>query len=121
MAGHIRRRSGKWQARMPDPSRGGTAKLERTFRTKLEAERWLVSQQAAVHRGDWVDPRSGDRPFFELVEVWRATLVDVGPVTLAGYESILRNHVLPKWGSRKVGSITHHAIQWWVNDLSSQG
>ena len=47
MSGHIRKRKRKdgtvvCQARHTDPVRGGTHKIERTFRTKQEAEDWLV-------------------------------------------------------------------------------
>ena len=53
-----------WQARMADPLRpGGTAKLERSFRTKRDAQDWLATQRASVLRGSYVDARQGDRPF----------------------------------------------------------
>jgi hypothetical protein len=48
MAGHITKRkstTGKpWRARYPDPTRGGTAQIERKFATKREAERWMNEQ-----------------------------------------------------------------------------
>ena len=43
--------SGSWQARIPDPLRGGAHKIERTFRTKQEADEWIVSQRAGQQQG----------------------------------------------------------------------
>ena len=58
MAGHVRRRGSGWQARYPDPSgRTNTAKVEKTFRTKREAEDWLVAQQASIQSGTHIAPR----------------------------------------------------------------
>jgi hypothetical protein len=53
---------GSWQARLPDPVRGGTHKIERTFRTKQEADEWVVSQRAGQQQGTWVDPRRPSYP-----------------------------------------------------------
>ncbi len=121
MAGHVRRRGKGWQARMPNPALGGAAKVERTFRTRREAEEWLTAQGAAVLRGEYIDPRLADRPWREVAEAWQATWVDLKPTTRGGYESILRHHLLPAWGGRKVGGITHEAVQKWVAGLSAAG
>jgi len=121
VAGHVRRRGQGWQARYPDPARGGTAKVERAFRTRREAEDWLTSQGAAILRGEHHDPRKADRPWREVAEAWQATWVDLEPKTRGGYESILRHHLLPHWGGRKVGGITHEAVQKWVSGLSAAG
>lgn len=63
MQGHIRKRgkrkdgTWRWQARYSDHVRGGTAKVERTFRSKQEAEAWLISEAASRQQGTWVNPR----------------------------------------------------------------
>jgi hypothetical protein len=57
MAGHItqpgRRQDGStiWRARHPDPAKGGTAQIEKNFRTRKDAEDWLATQQAQVLTG----------------------------------------------------------------------
>ena len=87
MHGHVRKRhkphcatrsgarrcncDGSWQARMR-PARRNTAKIERTFRTKQEAEDWLVAQRSSILQGTFVaDPRAAERPFAEVVAAWR--------------------------------------------------
>lgn len=123
MAGHIaKRRRGdtiKWRARYPDPTRGGTAQIERTFRTRREAERWLTHQQSAVHQGTHIDPATGGQRLGVVVDAWRATWLDLEPKTKAGYESILNRHVLPRWRDARVGAVDAPAIQTWINELAA--
>lgn len=121
MAGHVRRRGDKWQARYPDPYHGGTRKFEKTFRTKREADEWLTKQQSSVLDGSHIDPRRLDTPFRELVETWKATWIDLSPTTMSGYQSTLDTHLLPAFGDRKVGTITHEVIQRYVSDLVKRG
>lgn len=123
MAGHItkRKKNGaiKWRARYPDPSYGGRKEIERVFPRKIEAERWLRSQQVAVDRGTHIDPKDTERRFIHVVEAWRGTWIDLEPKTKAGYESILNKHVLPRWKDARIGAVSADAIQVWINDLAS--
>ena len=125
MAGHITRRkvqSGKpWRARYPDPTRGGTAQIERKFATKREAERWLNEQRVAVQRGTHIDPKDTERRFIHVVDAWRSTWLELEPKTKAGYESILNKHVLPRWRDARVGAVSADAIQKWINELAASG
>lgn len=41
--------------------------------------------------------------------------------TIEGYESGMRRHVLPRWGSCEVGSVTHAELQAWVDSKPSAG
>jgi len=114
MAGHIRKRKRRradgttytrWLARVPNPSRGGarSAKVQRNFATKREAERWLTSQQSKMNRGEWVDPALGALTFKAVAEQWEATwLLDgLAPKTRVGYASILKRHLLPSLARRR--------------------
>src|SRR4051812_7238179 len=89
MAGHIRKRhrptcvhridkarrcscDGPWQARYPDPNAPRTTrKVERSFRTKREAEDFLATQRNSVLVGTHVDPRQSDRPFADVLAAWK--------------------------------------------------
>jgi hypothetical protein len=48
LPGHVRSRGGRWQARFPDAARGRTAKIERTFQTRAEAEVWLHAMRSGL-------------------------------------------------------------------------
>jgi integrase len=91
--------------------------IERQFATRREAERWLTQQRAAVQRGAHVNPTDSERRFRHLVEAWRATWIDLEPKTRAGYEAILRRHLLPRFADVKIGAITPEAIQTFVNGV----
>lgn len=41
--------------------------------------------------------------------------------TIEGYESALRCHVLPAWGTREVESVTYEEIQSWVDGFARPG
>jgi integrase len=124
MRGHIRklgkRKDGTWRwvAFMPDPSKGGTAKIQRTFRRKEEAEDWLVSEGASKRQGTWVDPRQAERPFRDVIAAWRESWLDIEPKTRSGYETIIRCHLLPEFGNTPVSRVTTEAVQAYVNRLA---
>ena len=123
MAGHLAKRKRgdtiRWRARYPDPTRGDTAQIERTFRTRREAERWLTAQQSAIHQGTHIDPATGGQHLGVVVDAWRSTWIDLEPKTKAGYESILNRHVLPRWRDARVGAVDAPAIQTWINELAT--
>jgi integrase len=126
MAGHLRKRNYgngrvRWRARYPDPTRGGTSQIERTFDTKREAERWLTEQKASVNRGLHINPADSDRRLCDVVAEWRGTWGHLQPRTKAGYEGILNKHVLPRWGNARVGAISAAVVQDWVNELAASG
>lgn len=120
MAGHVRRRGQNWQARYPDPARGGTHKIERVFRTKREAEDWLVQQQAAVLGGTHISPRQADRPFGDVLDAWQESWDGrLSPTTLRRYESIIAKYLRPEFGARKIGALTHEVVQRYINRLAA--
>lgn len=127
MPGHIRNRgkrkdgSIRWQARYTDPMRGGTHKIERTFRSKRAAEDWLTKQQAGVLLGAHVDPRQSDRPFRDVVTAWQESWAGrLSPTTEQRYTSIIDNYLLPEFGHVPIGRITHEVVQRYVNRLVAE-
>ena len=128
MAGHVRRRGKGWQARYPDPLRGGARKIERSFATKREAQDWLASQRSSILSGTHVDPRGADRRLSAVADEWRATWTGLEPKTRAGYEAILACHVLrdpasresevPTFYGARLGHVTPERVQTFVNALA---
>jgi integrase len=140
MEGHVRKRhrpncakrvdpkrrcncDGSWQARYPDPARPGTThKIERTFRTRRAAEDWLVSQRASVRDGTHIAPRSGERPFSEVVAAWRGSWgMRLSPTTRRRYEGILNWYLLPEFGRTPVAQLTPDVVQRYVDRLAASG
>lgn len=125
--GHVRQRTkDSWQAAYPDPVRGGTNKIYKTFSRKQggykAAKRWLIEQEATVHDGTHIDPRKTDRPFHELAAMWKETWAGrIEPNTMYGYEYALSKYVLPEFGRQRIGAITHESVQRYVNRLTAEG
>ncbi len=116
---HIRKKgTGRWQVRYRDPS--GTERA-RTFRRKTDAERFLVTVETDKLRGTWTDPRLGKITVSEWMPTWQASRVHLRPSTRAGAESMLKNHVLPYFGTRQLGSVTPTDMQGFVAHLEEKG
>ncbi|MEV4263518.1 site-specific integrase [Kribbella sp. NPDC049584] len=70
-------------------------------------------------RGDYVDPKAGQVRFGVVAQIWLKSR-SVDPTTLIRYETALRLHVLPHFGSRPVKSIKPSEIATWLTDLEAQ-
>ncbi|MDP9021424.1 MAG: N-terminal phage integrase SAM-like domain-containing protein [Actinomycetota bacterium] len=69
--------------------------------------------------GRYVDPSAGRITFREYAERWRASQPH-RPSTEALYERLLRLHVYPTLGDRRLSSLKRSDIQGWVSKLSEQ-
>ena len=115
MASIARRPDGTYRPRFRDESGKEHA---RHFKRKVDAQRWLDEQTAAMVTGAYVDPRSGRMTFAEYAEQWRTTQV-VRPTTGLAYERVLRRNVYPRLGARPLASIRPSDIQGLVAWLST--
>jgi integrase len=114
-----RRVTSRGEARYEVRFRGADGKeRSRTFRVKKEAERYERSQQSALDRGIWVDPRSGRTRLREWANEWQRTVVHLRPKTRRIYDGNLRNHILPVLGDRELAKLTPSILQAWLSDLS---
>ncbi|OZG51224.1 integrase [Pseudoscardovia radai] len=88
------------------------------FRRILDAERFRDAQKTDARRGVWVDPvKSRAR-----IDDYGARVVEIAagtgkPSHARDIESAWRVHVAPKWGSMRLGDVTHTQVQAWVNSL----
>jgi integrase len=106
----------RWQARYRDPDGEERSK---TFRRKLDARRWLDEKSADMLTGRYVDPSAGRVTFREYAELWRASQPH-RPSTEVLYERLLRLHVYPTIGDRRLSSVRRSDVQGWVASLSDQ-
>jgi len=64
--GNVRRRdSGRYEARYRAPD-GRLLSAPQTFARKSDAARWLMLNEAEIHRGDWIDPDHAGVTFRQL-------------------------------------------------------
>jgi integrase len=94
---------------------------EKSFPTKKAAKGWISEQDTDANRGVWTDPHKGRETIEAIAANWQeANRHQTGPKTREGYASILRQHIVPEFGSRRVAGLDAADLQKWVNDLSDR-
>ncbi|MBA2560712.1 MAG: site-specific integrase, partial [Propionibacteriales bacterium] len=108
--------SGKvsWRARWRDDQNRQRSK---SFRRKVDAERFMTALDHAKNLGAYVDPSAGRMTIGEFAEKWLAAQLHLKPKTKASYRSLLTNCVLPRWGRVPMGRITFGSVAEWVNEM----
>jgi integrase len=81
----------------------------RHFKRKVDAQRWLDEQTAALVRGDWVDPERGRSTFRAYVETWLPAQ-PLRDSSRRAYDSYLRNHLLPAFGDKRLSAVTRTQV-----------
>ncbi|MGH9132195.1 MAG: tyrosine-type recombinase/integrase [Acidimicrobiales bacterium] len=109
----------RYDVRLRDPD--GRV-YNRTFRTRKEAEAFEARQRADRSRGWWLDPRGADLTFEAVAKRWLAANPAKRATTRATDETMVRVHLLPVIGSRRLGSLTQPDVQAlvnaWANDAA---
>jgi integrase len=111
-------RPSPWLARSRGPDGQERSKA---FRRKIDAERWLATQEVDRLRGQWTDPRFAKTTFAEWVPTYVASRVHLAPSTRATAQSLMQNHGLPYFGRRALGSVTQTDVQAFVSGLQASG
>lgn len=107
----IEKRGDTWFARYYDID--GKRRGKR-FRTQEEAVSWKSENERSVKRGEWVAPELTDLTFSKWVEIWLGTKSNITAKTRCGYNSNLRQHLLPSFGNIPIKHLTTHRIKEWV-------
>jgi integrase len=108
--------AGTYQANWRDPTGRKRAK---TFKTKKDARAFLARIEVDLSRGTYVDPRAGRVLFRDHAERWM-TGRNLEATTTERTASVMRHHVLPRWGAWPLIKIDHMAVQTWVGELGRQ-
>ncbi|WP_017540795.1 tyrosine-type recombinase/integrase [Nocardiopsis halophila] len=88
----------------------------KAFKTKDPATRHANAMETDVARGEYIDPKAGDRLFGDFAKSWFNT-VTVDPSSEIRYESVYRLHVGPRFDKRKVKAIRPSEIQACLKEL----
>lgn len=106
----------RWRVRWVDDQ--GREHTE-AHRVKVDANRRQAELTASLHRGDYVDPRSGAQTFQVLADRFMTGRA-VKPKTRAGEESLLASRILPRWGTVRIGDIIESDIRAWLADMQTE-
>ena len=92
-----------------------------TFAAKADANAYLSSVEADVRRGAWIDPRRAQTQVTQLAAQWKTSNPAKRASSLDRDETVLRLHVLPAIGARRIGSVTPIDVQALVNRWVEEG
>ena len=107
--------TGRYQYRWRDQD---NKPCKQSFRRLEDARQAKVRTEAAKLDGSSVSRSSGRQTFGEFVQQWREDQVQWAENTGGTVDSHLRNHIVPAFGTKPIGSITTRTVQLWVNDRS---
>ncbi|WP_218720757.1 site-specific integrase [Nocardia sp. MH4] len=110
----------RWRARYVDTM--GKEHSKR-FARKVDAQAWLDGQTSAVVTGAHASPSAGRVTVDVVAKAWLAGHPSWEQGTRSRYESIVKRHILPKWGSLRLGDLVemHDEIQEWVTSQVEGG
>jgi integrase len=108
--------AGRFKAYWRDPDGKQRSK---TFVLKKDATAFLTEMESTKSRGSYVSPHSGRILFADHAEQWMASW-NTAITTAARDRSMMRNHVLPRWGGVQLGKVDHLALQTWVSELGQR-
>ena len=104
-------RGKRWRARWVDPE--GREK-SKAFDRKVDATKYLERVSAQMVRGDYIDPATGRETVGAVAARFMAGFTGK-PKTRAGYESLLRSRILPRWGSVPVDAVRESQVRAWLD------
>ncbi|MCP3798454.1 site-specific integrase [Allokutzneria sp. A3M-2-11 16] len=90
------------------------------FRGAREARNYADDLEADKRRGRRYDPDDAKTTVTKWAAVWIDT-IDVDIRTETNYRSILRNHILPRWGTESLGDILASDTNKWLKGLRDNG
>jgi len=93
----------------------------KTFKTKREANAFETSEEHSKQKGTWIDLRASSQTFKDLADSWIAQNPQKRQRSLERDLGILKLHLLPSLGQRKILTIKKTDIQDLVNQWSTNG
>jgi len=94
----------------------GKVVTDSVWEDPVEAEARRKEVEIEQHRETYIDPRRGTIILAEWVDLW-ARSQPAGPAKTATYNSHLRNHILPRFGTVPINKINRLAVKEFVKDL----
>ena len=105
--------SGRYQARYHHAGERHPSPI--TFATKADALAWLASTETDIRRGSWTHPAAGEMTVAELARRWLEHDPSKRASSVTRDEVVLRLHLIPSIGARRVGEVTPPDVQTLIN------
>jgi integrase len=110
-------RPNPWRARYRGPDGRERSK---SFKRKVDADRWLRDEEGKADRGLWVDPDAGKVALADYAGSWLAGR-QLKPKSHATYRSLLDSRILPEFGEWQLRQISPDAVRTWVAGMVEEG
>ncbi len=107
-----------WRVRWRRPD--GTTGSVTGFRSEKAANNYADEIECDQRRGTWLDPSGFRTTLADWVIRWWTT-PDLDTRTLENYDSYLRCHILPRFGTTPMGTITTLDIKLWTKEAAEDG
>ncbi|MBA4541952.1 site-specific integrase [Thermoactinomyces daqus] len=125
MKGHVRKRGSKWCFIIDlgrDPETGKRKqKWFSGFNTKKEAERAMATKIHELNQGVFIEPSKITLEDYLKRWLQDYALTNCAPRTYEGYESIIRNHLIPSLGKITLDRLKPMHIQKYYSDKLDHG
>ncbi|SHI24748.1 Site-specific recombinase XerD [Sporobacter termitidis DSM 10068] len=109
-----------WEGRYCVGTNNGTGKIRRptiTGKTQEEVAEKLRAVTAAIDAGTYTEPSK--MPLKKWADIWLEDYTsDLKYLTKKTYKSQIENHIKPGMGAVKLGELTKHLVQSFINDLT---
>jgi hypothetical protein len=83
----------------------------KTFRRKVDAEKFLATVESAKLRGACTDPAAGRTTFAAWLEEWWGSAADLRPSTVSRDEAYFSSYILPRLGAVPLAAIRQPDVQ----------
>jgi integrase len=108
--------SGRYRAMYRGPD-GRRYTAPKTFLTEKDARGWLSLRQSEIIRNAWMPPEADAKPapkltFEDYSKTWMAQR-DLKDRTREHYSKLLADHLVPRFGSHPIASITVDDVRAW--------
>ena len=93
----------------------------KSFKKKVDANRWVIQQETSKASGTWVDPTAGAVKVRDFMQQFLEGKHDLKPKTRASYESLNRSLIEPTFGDVSVADLGPLEVDAWINTLVRRG
>lgn len=112
--------SGRWQASFIGPN-GQRQYAPNTFRTKTDADRWLVSVEADINKGAWLDDKLGRERFGNYADAYLRDNTDIGERWAETCRRNMRLHMVDLLDLPLIAITPPVVRSWYAKATAGQG
>jgi integrase len=98
----------------------GGRQRKKSFRRKADAESFAASLEHGLRSGSYIAPDAGRVLVGDWAARWLEAQGHLAASTADRYRIAIETHIVPRWGSTRLASVTHADVQSWVSGLSRE-